>query len=89
MLTDTSPLLATVIVFARLFVPTGWLPKFTVVGVNCMYVPVPVSDTFCGLPGALSVIEREPVSMPIVVGLKLTLMVQLAPGLTIEPQVCV
>ena len=33
--------------------------------------------------------ETEPVSVPIVVGLKLTLMVQLAPGLTVEAQLLV
>ena len=34
-------------------------------------------------------IETEPVSVPIVVGLKLTLIVQMAPGLTVEAQLLV
>jgi hypothetical protein len=50
---------------------------------------VPVSDTVWGLPGALSVIETEPVRVPFVKGLNLTLMVQFAPGATLVPQVFV
>jgi hypothetical protein len=54
-----------------------------------MYVPIPFNATFCGLPAALSVIEIEPVSVPIVVGVKVTLIVQLEPGLTLLPHVFV
>ena len=56
-LTEPSPLFATAIFLGRLFVPTGCVPKFTLAGVNFKYVLVPVSLTFCGLPGALSVTE--------------------------------
>ena len=55
MFTAAPPLLVSVILFGRLLVPTGWLPKVTFVGTSCTKVPVPVSGTFCGLPGALSV----------------------------------
>ena len=40
-------------------------------------VPVPVSDTTCGLPVALSLTVSEPVRVPVVVGLNLMLIVQL------------
>src|SRR5215467_1024308 len=45
--------------------------------------PVPVNGAVCGLPLALSVIETEPVRVPVAVGLKVTLMVQLAPEATL------
>ena len=56
---------------------------------NCTTVPVPIRLTSCGLPGALSVIDSVPVRVPICVGLKVTLIVQLAPAAKLEPQVCV
>jgi hypothetical protein len=52
-------------------------------------VPVPVSDTVWGLPGALSVTESEAVSVPAAMGVKVTLTVQLAPAATVLPQVLV
>jgi hypothetical protein len=42
--------------------------------------------TVCGLSGALSAIESEPVIEPAFVGLKVTVIVQLLPGLTVDPQ---
>ena len=42
--------------------------------------PVPVSSTTCGLPGALSVIVRAPISGPGAMGVKATLTTQLAVG---------
>ena len=51
--------------------------------------PVPVSATVCGLPTALSVMVTTPVLVPVAVGLKVTLRVQLAPAATFEPQVLV
>ena len=51
--------------------------------------PVPVRETDCGLPLALSVIVREPVRVPVVVGANVALMEQLAPALTLPPQVLV
>ena len=52
-------------------------------------IPLPVSLTVCGLPTALSLIVRVPVRAPVllgVVGVKITLMVQLAPADTLDPQ---
>ena len=50
-------------------------------------VALPVRATLCGLPIALSVIVSEPVRLPLVVGAKVTLKVQLAAGATVLPQV--
>jgi len=49
--------------------------------------PVPVSETTCGLPLALSLTVSEPVRVPVVVGLNLMLIVQLPPTAREEPQV--
>jgi hypothetical protein len=49
-------------------------------------VAVPTRATARGLPGALSVIVREPVRFPLTVGAKVTLKVQLVPGATLLPQ---
>ena len=51
--------------------------------------PVALKATDCGLPGALSAIDNVPVRVPICVGLNVTLIVQLARGATLEPQLCV
>src|SRR5215472_13188435 len=45
-------------------------------------IPVPVRLAICGLPGALSVTVRSPFRAPIAVGVKVTLIVQLAPAFT-------
>jgi len=50
---------------------------------------VPVSPTDCGLLVALSVIVKVPVRAPAAAGVKVTLIVQLAPALTLLPQVFV
>src|SRR3989442_13330138 len=47
-------------------------------------MPVPASDTDCGLPGASSVIVTVAVRAPVAAGVKLMLIAQLAPGAT-EP----
>jgi hypothetical protein len=52
-------------------------------------VPVPVRLTVCGLPVALSVIVTKPLRVPAVVGVKVTLIMQFEPGLTVVPQVFV
>ncbi len=49
--------------------------------------PVPVRVTFCGLPEAVSATETVPVAVPAAVGLKVTLIVQLAPDARLVPQV--
>jgi hypothetical protein len=51
--------------------------------------PVPLSDTDWGLFAALSVSVSVPVRLPVAVGVKVTLIVQLAPGATEPAQVLV
>ena len=46
-------------------------------------MPVPLSETICGLPAALSVIVSAPVRAPMAVGVKLTLIVHWLPALTV------
>jgi hypothetical protein len=52
-------------------------------------VAMPEKETVCGLPVALSAMETEAVRVPTAVGVKVTLMVQLAPTATLEPHVLV
>jgi hypothetical protein len=52
-------------------------------------VPVPVSLTVWVAGLALSVMVTAPVRVPVAVGLKVTLRVQLAPAATLDPQVWV
>jgi hypothetical protein len=52
-------------------------------------VPVPEREKLCGLPAALSEIETVAERPPVVVGLNVTAMVQLAPPATLDPQVLV
>lgn len=51
--------------------------------------PVPVRLTACGLPEALLAILNVPVRVPVVVGVKVTLIGQLAPAIKVLPQVLV
>jgi hypothetical protein len=51
--------------------------------------PVPLSATLCGLSEALSEMLRVPVLVPLATGLKVTEIVQLAPALTLVPQLLV
>jgi len=52
-------------------------------------VPVPVSETLCGLFEALSVMVSVPVREPLAVGVKVTLTVQLELAATLAPQLLV
>src|SRR5579863_2127984 len=52
-------------------------------------VPVPVSDTVCGLVGSESVTCRVAERLPDALGAKVTLMVQFVPALRLDPQVLV
>ena len=67
------------------------MPKAKVVGAKLVLdaAPVPVRLTVCGLPVALSVTVIVPGWLPVAVGLKVTLMEQLAPAATEAPQVLV
>ena len=49
-------------------------------------VPVPVNDTVCGLPDEESVTVMVPLRVPVCVGAKTTLIVQLAPPLRLAGQ---
>src|SRR5207248_1749827 len=76
------PVLVSVTVTDALMVARGWLPKPRLVGANptAGAVPFPLSATVCGLPPALSVTDSVPVRAPEVVGVKVTLIEQLAPA---------
>ena len=50
-------------------------------------VPVPVRLTDCGLPLALSAMVIAPLRVPVAVGVKVTMIVQLPPAATELPQV--
>src|SRR5256712_666884 len=90
-LSAALPVLFSVTVCAALVVFTSWLANVKLVGERLTRgaVPVPVRLTMCGLPAALSVMVIAPVRVPVAVGVKVTLMVQLAPAATEVPQVLV
>lgn len=48
--------------------------------------PVPLRETDCGLPLALSVMETAPLALPLLCGVKVTLITQLALGANVPPQ---
>jgi hypothetical protein len=77
-----SPVLFSVNDWALLALPTAWLAKLRLDADSETRgaVPRPVSVTACGLPGASSIIFREPTKLPVVVGVKLTEIVQLTPA---------
>jgi hypothetical protein len=86
------PLLMRVTVCGALVVPTLTLPKERLAGDTEgpeLEAPVPVRLTVCGLLLALSVTVTEAVLVPDAAGAKVTLIVQLAPADTLEPQVLV
>jgi len=73
-----------------LLVPTVYDPKLRVVAESDTEVsPVPWRPTICGLLGALSATETLAEREPSPWGVKLTLIVQLAPGPSEAPQVFV
>ncbi len=51
--------------------------------------PAPVSETVCGLSGALSVSVSVPLRFPLAPGVKVTLIAQFAPGAMADVQVFV
>jgi hypothetical protein len=89
------PLLVSVTFCATLVVFTVWLAKVRLVGdkvtagVPPALAPVPVRETVCGLPVALSVMETFALREPAAVGLNVTFTVQLALAFTLPPQVLV
>ena len=95
MLSSGLPTLVSLTVCGRLVVPTvRSTRKGTLAGVRFAtgllpLVPVPVSETVWGLPGALSVMLMAPVRLPVAVGVNVTLRVQFFPGCTALPQLFV
>ena len=71
--------------------PTVWLAKARLVGerLTTAAVPVPGRLTVWGLPVALSEMLSEAVRLPLAEGVKVTLIVQLAPAATLDPQLLV
>ena len=71
--------------------PTTWLAKVRLVGemLTAGAVPVPVRLTLWGLPVALSLMASEAARLPGAEGVKVTLIVQLAPAATEMPQLLV
>jgi hypothetical protein len=89
MVNGAAPL-ASVTGCEALLVPITWSAKVrSVFESETVKVPTPLSEMACGLPGALSLIERLAVRSLTPVGLNVTLIVQLAAGATGLPQVLV
>jgi hypothetical protein len=84
------PLLASLMVCADEAVPTGSAPNCNPVGASKTegdgVPPVPDNGTICGLPEASSATESAPTRFPLCVGVKTTLIAQLAPGARLVPQ---
>jgi len=68
------PVLLIVMVFAALAVFNTWLPKLNEPGATliCGTPLIPLSETVCGEPGALSVMEMEALRLPVAEGVKVT-----------------
>src|SRR5205823_9928513 len=71
----SAPLFVSVTVWGGLVTPTLWPGKsrLAVGSVATGACPVPLSETACGLPAALSAIVSEPTRVPPPVGVKVTL----------------
>ena len=71
-------------------VPTACPLKVRLAGLKVtldeLAIPVPVKPIVCGLPAALSVTAMLPFRVPVVVGVKVTLIVQLAPAASVPPR---
>jgi hypothetical protein len=85
------PVLVTVIGDDVLVVPTSTPAKLRLRGdrVATGAIPVPLMAALCGLPAALSVILTVDDRLPVLVGVKVTLIVQLAFAASEEGQVLV
>ena len=96
----TMPLIVTVVVpvfvnvaiCGTLLVPTATVGNVNNTGVNVTVpccVPVPTSETVCGLLGAPLVMVNVAVRVPTTVGVNVTLMSQVAPAASEVPQMSV
>ncbi|HMC60696.1 MAG TPA: hypothetical protein VKJ01_16015 [Candidatus Solibacter sp.] len=89
MVRGAVPVLVSVKVCVALVVSTNWLAKVSDAGDSVAVgapVPVPVRAATCGPPVALSLTVKLPVCVPFSVGVKVTLMLQLAPAAIVLPQ---
>ena len=82
------PLLVSVTVCAELVVLTWWFPKLKLVGLRLTtgadaVVPEPLNAADCGLPDALSAIDKLALLVPSAVGVKVTVMKQEAPAASV------
>src|SRR6202521_5998839 len=94
MFSNAVPEFVSVTVCAALAVLSCWVAKVRLVADKltagaATVVPLPVRLTVCGLPVALSVMVMVPGRLPVAVGVKVTVMVQLAAAATDVPQVLV
>jgi hypothetical protein len=87
MVSAVLPRLLSVTVWAALGMPTSVDGKTKLDADNWTCVPVPVSAMDCGLPPPLSLRDTALPRVPAAVGVKVMLIVQLAPGDTELPQV--
>lgn len=90
MVNAVVPSLVRVTVLTALLTPTVTVPKATESGESSAVVPVPLSETFCVPPIALSetaIVADD--STPVVLGVNVTLIVQLAAAASEVPQVLV
>ena len=84
------PVLVMVTDCEALAVPIACIPNARLVAESKTaggVTPVPVSETVCGEPGALSVMVIDAVSAPAAAGAKCPWMVQFAPAASVAPQV--
>ena len=83
------PLLLIEMVSGGLDVPTNRLLKTRLPGerlIAAALMPIPVSETVCGLPTALSEIMIAPVRVPVAVGVNVTRILQLDKAARLLPQ---
>jgi len=85
MLSGVLPRFLSVTVFREL-PPKSCAPKLRDVAERLTAVPVPLRLTVCGLFAALSLIESVAVRLPVPEGVKVTLTVQLALGISAAPE---
>jgi hypothetical protein len=86
-----GPLAVSLMLLPPLFVPTTWLEKVKLVGLNvgAFSTPLPDSAAETAPPWELLETVREPVRAPVTDGVKLTLIVQLVAAASVVPQLFV
>src|SRR5208337_1121116 len=88
-----TPLFVSVTTWGRLVVSRFWAGKVRLAGARLTAGPVsevtpgPLRATVCGLPAALSVMVNVPIRVPIWLGLKVTLIAQVEPGLRVAGEI--